>query len=316
MKGPVFILIALRACATMMVVSLQEKGGFAVFADKDRTSRRGRWVLFGMLITLLLSSLSGCTPRSGNGTPEAERPSYGVFIGANPDQADLCAGYDIVVIDAAYFAKSDIDKFHREGTIVYSYLNVGSIENFRDFFQDYRHLILSEYENWPGEYWVDVSDTAWQNHIHEQARLLVEKGVDGFFVDNADVYYQYHTPDIFLGMTTILNKLGQYEKDIIINGGDVFVTEAIMEADAPAVRITGVNQECVFTRIDFENGRLLRQRAEDTAYYQEYLARCRDLGLAVYLLEYGDVGTLPSEIAEYCEAHQFSYYASASIDLQ
>ena len=269
-----------------------------------------------LFVTVLIHSFSGCTPKNADSTQQNEMPAYGVFIGVNPDQIDSFYGYDIIVIDAAYYDKTDIDTLHQKEITVYSYLNIGSIESFRDYFVDYQHLILGEYENWQGEYWMDISDESWQEHINEAAGLLIEKGVDGFFVDNADIYYQYHTAYIFQGMVSVLNKLGQYRKDIFLNGGDVFVTQAIIEADSPAVYITGVNQECVFTDIDFEKEQLVRQTAENTVYYQQYLEQCRANGLTVYLLEYSDIGAEPSEIDEYCNAHQFNYYISASIDLQ
>ena len=245
-----------------------------------------------------------------------QRIKYGVFIGVTPDQSPSFAAYDLVVIDAAYYDKTDIDKIRQAGTRVYSYLNVGSIEHFREFFPEYQHLILGEYENWAGEYWVDVSSPEWQNHVHTQAARLVEKGIDGFFVDNADVYYYYHRSDIFQGMVAILSELGQYQKDILINGGDVLVSEVIMTTDLSAIPISGVNQECVFTNIDFEHGKLIPQNVENMEYYQEYLERCSRQGWAVYLLEYSEDKTLIARIEEYCNAHQFEYYVSSSIDLQ
>ena len=274
-----------------------------------------RLFVAGMLITLLICSFSACMQQSDNSAFREGRLKYGVFIGANPDQIDSLDGYEIVVIDATYYSKMDIDKLHRQNTTVYSYLNIGSIEDFRDFFSDNKHLILDDYENWPDEYWVNVSDIGWQNHIQKQAALLLEKDVDGFFIDNIDVYYQYHTPDIYNGLATILNNLGQFGKDIIINGGDVFVVEAIVEPDSPAVRITGVNQECVFTGIDFKNEQLVFQSTENTVYYQEYLEQCKEKGLDVYLLEYSDHEEVIPELVEYCNTHQFHHYVSSSIDL-
>jgi Uncharacterized conserved protein len=268
---------------------------------------------------VLITASAGCAAEPDEEAEVAAKGqllAYGVFIGTDPEQAGRFAGYDLVVIDAAYYAKADIDKLHREGTAVYSYLNVGSLEDFRDFFSDYQHLILGEYENWPGEYWVDVSAPEWQDHIQTQASQLVEKGVDGFFIDNADVYYNYHTATVFEGMTAILNMLGEYDVDIIINGGDVYVTEAVIEPGVPIVKITGINQECVFTNIDFENGRLIRQSAENKEYYQQYVEQCAKKGLAVYLLEYSEDVDLIRQIEEYCNVNRFGYYVSQSIDLQ
>lgn len=261
------------------------------------------------LILLLIFLLSGCM-RQNNTTFK-----YGVFIGANAEQIDLFLGYDIVVIDAAYYSKADIDKLHQNDIVVYSYLNIGSIESFRDFFPTYEHLILDEYEDWPDEYWIDVSNSKWKEQIDKQADSLTLKGVDGFFIDNTDVYYQYHNPAIFQGLVDILNELNQYQNDIIINGGDVFVTEAIIETDSPAIEITGINQECVFTNIDFQQEKFVRQDIENTNYYQDYIESCSKKSLKVYLLEYSRNNSLSSQIETYCKAHQFHYFISPSLNL-
>ena len=269
-----------------------------------------KWGMGGLLLILLGAGLlCGCAKE------KAENPRYGVFIGANPQQSDSFTGYDVIVIDAAYYTQAELDRLHQDGATVYSYLNVGSLEDFRAFYPDYQHLILDEYDNWPGEYWVDITSPAWQSHIQEQAELLVEKGIDGFFIDNADVYYQYPDPGIFQSLVTILAQLGRFDKDIIMNGGDVFIAEAILEPASPLVEITGVNQECVFTDIDFDTGRLTRQDADTTRYYQAYLELCQRNGLTVYLLEYGADKTLLREMEEYCDKRQFGFYVSPSIDL-
>ncbi len=63
----------------------------------------------------------------------------------------------------------------------------------------------------------------------EIAGKLIEKGVDGFFVDNCDVYYYYKEESIYQGLVTMLKKLIQYEKKVIINGGDEFVLRYVEE---------------------------------------------------------------------------------------
>ena len=69
--------------------------------------------------------------------------------------------YETVVIDAQYFSKKDIRKLHAGGTKVYSYLNIGSIENFRSYYKTYEHLAIGDYENWEEEKWVNVADNLW-----------------------------------------------------------------------------------------------------------------------------------------------------------
>ena len=39
----------------------------------------------------------------------------------------------------------------KKGVKVYTYLNVGSIENFRDYYKKYEYLTIGTYENWEEE---------------------------------------------------------------------------------------------------------------------------------------------------------------------
>ena len=242
--------------------------------------------------------------------------SYGVFLGVDPEDIDKLAGYQTVVIDAQYFTQEEIAQLQQNGTSVYTYLNIGSIETFREGYDSVQDCILAPYDNWPDEYWVDVSRQEWQTFISDEAKSLAEKGVDGFFLDNADVYYLYPTSAIYDGLNAILQTLAPYEKPVLINGGDVFVAKSVLDADKPNPVITGVNQECVFTNIDFDRGKLIRQYAENTEYYEEYLARCKSAGLDVFLTEYtGSSSALNRTIEAYCREEGFSYYISPSINL-
>jgi hypothetical protein len=250
------------------------------------------------------------------GQPALKQTSYAVLLGLNPEDASALTSYQTVVIDAQYFTKEEIAAVQAKGTAVYTYLNIGSIETFREGYDALKDCILSPYENWPDEYWVDVSRAEWQTFIANEAKSLAEKGVDGFFLDNADVYYLYPTDAIYTGLNAILSDLGQYKKPILINGGDVFVTKAVLDADIPNLVITGVNQECVFTNINFTTGALTRQDAENTQYYQEYLARCKHAGLDVYLTEYAKAGNaIINKIVLYCNENGFEYYVSQSLNL-
>jgi hypothetical protein len=247
----------------------------------------------------------------------ALQTSYGVFLGVNPEQINLLKGYDTVVIDAAYFTKEEIETIRLNGAKkIYSYLNIGSIETFREGYDTLKACVLAPYDNWPGEFWVDVSRPEWQTFIEQSAKMLAEKDVDGFFLDNADVYYLYPTQEIFDGLVSIIAMLNMLDKDILINGGDVFVSEAILNQDSPKIHITGVNQECVFTNINFANNSLVLQDADTSRYYQDYLAACKTRGLEVYLLEYAKNGAEVEEtIREYCSKEGYGYYRSSSIEL-
>ena len=245
-----------------------------------------------------------------------QRSHYGVLLGIDPEGAAILTNFDTVVIDAQYFTKDEIAAVQVKGTDVYTYLNIGSIETFREGYDDLKRFSLAPYDNWPDEFWMDVSRTEWQSFIANEAAALAQKGVDGFFLDNADVYYLYPTQDVYNGLIAILQSLGQYDKPILMNGGDVFVTQAVLDARSPLEAITGVNQECVFTSINFELGTLGRQDSENFQYYENYLARCQSAGLDVYLTEYAATNSsIETEIKQYCDKNGFQYYLSHSINL-
>ena len=250
-----------------------------------------------------------------NGISAENQKDYKVLIGMAPDKAMNLKGIKTLVIDAEFFSEEEIARLHANGnTNILSYLNIGSIETFRDDYKEFEKIALGDYENWDEEKWVNVADKRWQKRIKHKAQLLSQKGIDGFFLDNADVYYHYHTPEIYQGLITILQKIHTENKPIIINGGDTFITEA-MQQDSIKGMVNGVNQESVFTEIHFKNNTFGAKPIEDRAYFMEYLAQCKTYGLTVYVLEYGATKKLTKEIKAYCERNGFIYDISYSVEL-
>ena len=133
--------------------------------------RKRRAVCVSVLLVLLcaLLSLTGCRIGGEEGAEDVEisdtsKESYGVFLGIDSKSFDvnLFDEYDLVVVDAQELRPDQLAQLHARGHVVYSYLNVGSIETNRDYFSKYKDLCLFKYENWPDEYWVDVTQKKWQ----------------------------------------------------------------------------------------------------------------------------------------------------------
>lgn len=243
------------------------------------------------------------------------KEEYGVFIGTDPENIEQLFSCEKVVIDAEYYSDEDIKKLHDQNIKVYSYLNIGSIETFRIYFKDYEDLILGGYENWDDEFWVDVSDIRWQSHIAKQANTLSQKGVDGFFLDNADVYYHYPDQKILDALVTMIKDLNKSGKGLIINGGDVFITKTILDNKEPSIEIEGINQECVITNIDFENNQLILQDESTSEYYQKYIEQCKEKGLEIYITEYTQDVQTAEKIKNFCQENGYRYFISANINL-
>lgn len=259
--------------------------------------------------------LCGCAP-SPQEAPEPQA-AYGVFLGRTGDEADGLERYATVVIEPEEFTAVQISALHEAGCTVYGYLNIGAIETYRGYYERFEALSLGVYETWPDERWVDVSGAAWQAFVtQELAPNYLELGLDGFFLDNADVYYQFQTEAIFGGLCAILRGLRELDPHaaLLINGGDVFVTRCIEEGTASAL-FDGVDQETVFTAVDFDTQSFHRQQADETAYFRDYLQAVKTAGLRVYLLEYGADEALAAEIDAYCRDNGFAWYNAPDLNL-
>ena len=241
--------------------------------------------------------------------------TYGVFLSYEGDLEKLSA-YDTVVIDAQFFDKKAIESFRSGGHKVYSYINVGSVETFRDYYDEYLDLTLGDYEHWDEEKWIDVSSAQWQDFVLETlAPELLDKGVDGFFVDNCDVYYQYPTDEILEGLAVIMKGLTSTGADVVINGGDSFMDAYTAGGGRADEVITGINQESVFTGIDWDTGEFVESTANNMSYFKNYIEKYSSQGIDIYLLEYTKDPLLSAKIKSYCTRHNYKYYISSSLEL-
>lgn len=269
-----------------------------------------------LALIFVIILISGYFLIKDSNTSTFEKNDYGVFLNADASSLEQLKKYDLIVIDAQYFTKSDIELLHQNGTRVYTYLNIGSIENFREYYTAYEKLTIGRYENWDEEKWVDVSDPDWQKFIEQLSQELFEKGVDGFFIDNCDVYYYAPRESIFKGLTAILQNIMTFDKAVIINGGDTYVTEYRDRYGTIDHIMTGVNQESVWSAIDFDKGTFYEQTKETRDYYCKYLEACQADGMDVYLLEYTTDKKLIHKIKRYCNEHDFHFYISNSLELE
>lgn len=269
-----------------------------------------------LALIFVIVLISGYFLIKDSNTSTFEENDYGVFLNADASSLKQLKNYDLIVIDAQYFTKGDIELLHQNGTKVYTYLNIGSIENFREYYTTYEKLTIGRYEHWDEEKWVDVADPDWQKFIEQLSQELFEKGVDGFFIDNCDVYYYAPRESIFEGLTAILQNIMTFDKAVIINGGDTYVTEYMERYGAIDHIMTGVNQESVWSAIDFDKGTFYEQTKETRDYYCKYLEACQADGMDVYLLEYTTDKKLIQKIKKYCNEHDFHFYISNSLELE
>ena len=108
--------------------------------------------------------------------------------------------------------------------------------------------------------------------------------------------------------------LHKYNKKIVINGGDPFVSRLISEKKGNL--ITAVNQEGCFTTVkSYSKDIFGEQKPNDRKYFTDYIESCKANGIDVYILEYTKSETVKAKIIEYCKAHDVKYFISPTIKL-
>ena len=241
---------------------------------------------------------------------------YGVFIGMEKkDLLQLSKSYQTMVLDATNLDKSDVKQLHSKSHQVFAYLNVGALEISNSFYQDFKDLTFKPYDNWPDEYWLDVTDSAWQDFlVHKLAQILKDKGVDGLFLDNLDVYDHDQRPEVYASLVQLLKEFQTMNLPVIINGGSTFVSQFLAEDPQLARQlIYAVNQESVFLAYDFDAGKPVQQTAEAEDFYLDYLNNLSQTGLQVFLIEYGADSYQADKILKQCQELDYSLYLAPSI---
>ncbi|WP_408070546.1 endo alpha-1,4 polygalactosaminidase [Butyrivibrio sp. JL13D10] len=272
-----------------------------------------------LIFTIIICFILGHFEINAAAATKKFKYEYGVFLSVNSGKRAFkrFRDYKTIVLDAQNgFSTKDIRKLKKQGHKVYSYINVGAVENYREYYYNFEDITLGVYENWPDEKWVDVSDTKWQDFIlNELSSKIIATGVDGFFVDNIDVYYLYQNDSIYSGVETILKGLKKKGK-VIINGGDTFVTEYHRRNGNLNDILDGVNQESVFSKIiDYDKDKFGKNSASDTKFFKKYLKLVKKNKKKCYLLEYTKSKDLGEKVRKYCKKKGYKYYISEKLNL-
>lgn len=269
------------------------------------------------ILLLLLIGMGQITVHAGTTSSKAKqkRYPYGVFIGANKLDYEKMGRYDVVVIDAQNRSKAEIHKLKKAGCKkVISYLNIGAIEEFRPYYSEYADLVLGSYDNWEDEHWVDVSKKRWQTHCIRLAKKIKAKGVDGFFIDNTDVYYKFPEEKIYKGCYKIVSAIKKQGNMIIINGGDEFVTKCLEKKQGYI--FDAANQESIYTMINYDENSFVKANKEKKTYFTDYLDRVKKAKKTAYVLEYAKAKSLISKAKKYAKKHGWTIYVASSLNLK
>ena len=126
--------------------------------------------------------------------------------------------------------------------------------------------------------------------------------------------YVFHEQKIYNALLDIFNAFAEKGIKVIVNGGDVFISEVINNCSIPTC-INAVNQETVFTSINFDDKSFGENNWENREYFIEYLNVCKQNGMDVLLIEYGANDKLRKKVMDYCNENDYVCYFADSLAL-
>ena len=235
-----------------------------------------------------------------------------------------CRKNDLAVVDTEGYEKAVREAVSRR-VYVYGYLNVGALEKERPYYSRFKSLRLAPYEGWDGEYWVDVTDKKWQEHIIAEAKKIKACGAIGLYLDNLDIYYMVKEGfdeegthlyrdapplhEVYIALTEVIIEIRRLGLVVMPNGGDTFLRWFML--NHPGV-IQSINQEGVFYETLNK-----KNKSADTRYYKDYCkwAQKRISG-KVRIIEYTSSKSEQAKIKAYCMAHGWDVYFSKHKELR
>ena len=158
-------------------------------AGLTRLTRRTAALLLAFVISFLALSEFNAIPAEA-----ASAKEWAIIIGTNiGGNTSRVKNNKSIVVDVQYYYPNQIKALKSGGRKVYSYMSIGSLETYRPYYKKFKGHTMGRYKNWGDELWMDVSYKPYQDFIvNELVASVRRKGCDGLWLDNFDVYYEYH----------------------------------------------------------------------------------------------------------------------------
>lgn len=243
--------------------------------------------------------------------------NYKVCLTTKINSSKIKKGSGILVVEPDDYKDLEIKELKAKGYKVLAYLSVGTIERERSWFKTYSKYHLKRLEDWPNEYYVDITKTAWKNFLIQRALTLSQRGFSGLWLDNIDIYSEYNTTKVYIALYGIIKTLKMYTGGyIMLNGGSEFLDDTIDKKYILNI-INGYTQEEVFSRITNYSGKgtFGKQVSADKNFYKTLIKKLVKKNIDCFLLEYTKDKTLKNDIATWCKNNKVNYYISENVKL-
>lgn len=238
---------------------------------------------------------------------------YRVYLTTKIKAKNLSAGSGIYVLEPDDYTKTEIKAIKAKGYKVLGYMSVGTIEKERPWWKTYKKYTLAKLKDWPDECYADLTKKDWRDFLVSRAKVIKNKGFDGWWLDNIDVYEYYKSNKIKSGIKDVLKRIKALGGYSMINGGSRYLMSIDSFDD-----IDAYCQEEVYSRITSYDGdgKFSTQKIDERNYYKKVIAKAMGKGVECFLLEYTKSEKVKAAIKTFYKNGNCSgYYISGKVDL-
>jgi hypothetical protein len=242
-------------------------------------------IAFAAAFAFAASIEAGSAANSNRATRLAGTRSFAFAIGDGTLAGNLSGRYarfDLVVVDGESATAKEVAAIRRSsGGLVLAYLDVGTIESYRGWYNAAKPYRLDYWGDW-GEWYANVNAAGFRSLMLERvAPAMLAKGFDGLFLDNTDMTETHAAQKP--GMRALVAGLAR----LVRARGKLLMAQNGADVNWPLRRFyDGINFEDVSFSYDFDRHAYFSQGAGDVARAQGEIRRYRRAGLKVTATDY------------------------------
>lgn len=226
-------------------------------------------------------------------------------------EPEFIIGYDLLIIEAAYYSLYDINRLKSQNGRVIAYISLGEINESSPYFPSFKNHFVGKNDTWNSHY-LNLKANEVQAIIMGMIKSLMKKGFDGLFFDNVDNFSsygpQFQQQKELIQLLKNINSV--YPNHYFIqNSGMELVLETEKYIDALVM-------ESVITDYTFdEKGYHLREETSANLKLKMLKELKRKYRFPILLIEYSDSPELNEAIEKKIQKYPFDYFIG-TINLQ
>ncbi|MEE9364021.1 MAG: endo alpha-1,4 polygalactosaminidase [Cellulophaga sp.] len=239
---------------------------------------------------------------------EAINLNKDLFICYGKISPEMIKGYGLVIIETQHYSALEIEIFKSNNETVLGYLSITEVHKSSFFYNEIKEYTIGENKNWGSSY-LDISNVTCREVLFKVISKMIEKGVDGLFLDNLDNVSQWgNLKEKKEPLISFIKEIKDRNPSLyLMQNSGLFLNNELKKST------NSILVESLLTAYNFETR---SYTFRDAALKKKLLKNLKKItNKSVYLVEYADELEMKNKIEEELKSIGFPYFIG-NINLQ